>query len=230
MTNSIQEHLNQITRKESVYYLDISNRDLTGEASLSEFTNLNGFNASNNQFENLDFLNTLPQKEKLTSLNLFGNQIKEVDLAWLLSTFPNLKRINFSKNPVRAKNLNNLTSEQFGKIVTGLKNKQIQLNCWNGTILIDLLERAQQLISQGSTNSQTNSHLVYLKSLTQSEVPQKKAKVEASNKQKNDTKTTSINYLLVGSLVLIGMALLTIGYWLGKKKQSKNNNIYFDEN
>src|SRR4051812_29387798 len=98
MTNSVQEHINQITRKRSIYYLDISNRDLAGNADLSEFATLQNFNAANNQFEKLDFLNSLPNKEKLASLNLFGNQIKEIDFAKLFTDFPNLKRINISKN------------------------------------------------------------------------------------------------------------------------------------
>ncbi|RHZ36081.1 hypothetical protein [endosymbiont GvMRE of Glomus versiforme] len=36
--NDAQQHLNQITKKGRIYYLDISNRDLAGNADLSEFT------------------------------------------------------------------------------------------------------------------------------------------------------------------------------------------------
>ena len=81
MTNSFQEHIQQITKKNRIKYLDISNRDLAGEANLSEFAALVSLNSYNNKFENLDFLNTLPNKEQLKKINFFGNQIKEIDLA-----------------------------------------------------------------------------------------------------------------------------------------------------
>lgn len=45
MTNDIQPHLNQITKKDKVKYLDISNRDLAGNADLSEFTSLVSLNS-----------------------------------------------------------------------------------------------------------------------------------------------------------------------------------------
>jgi len=35
MTNDLQEHINQITKKGKIKYLDISNRDLSGDADLS---------------------------------------------------------------------------------------------------------------------------------------------------------------------------------------------------
>jgi len=81
MTNDFQQHLNQITKKAKIKYLDISNQDLVGEADLNEFTVLTSLNSYNNRFENLDFLNSLPNKETLKKLNFFGNQLKEVDLA-----------------------------------------------------------------------------------------------------------------------------------------------------
>ncbi len=79
MNNNVQEHINQITKKAKIKYLDISNRDLTGNADLSEFTALTSLNSYNNKFENLDFLNSLPNKPNLKKLNFFGNQIKEID-------------------------------------------------------------------------------------------------------------------------------------------------------
>ena len=54
MTNHAQEHINQITKKDKIKYLDISNRDLSGNADLSEFTALISLNSYNNQFESLD--------------------------------------------------------------------------------------------------------------------------------------------------------------------------------
>src|SRR5438477_10350200 len=108
MSNNAQENINQLTNKAKIKYLDISNRDLAGNADLKEFTALTSLNSYNNKFESLDFLNSLPNKDKLQKINFFGNQIKEIDLAHLLSTFPNLEYLNCKNNP--------LTSEQFGKL------------------------------------------------------------------------------------------------------------------
>jgi len=60
MSNNAQENINQLTNKAKIHYLDISNRDLSGSADLKEFTALTSLNSYNNKFENLDFLNTLP--------------------------------------------------------------------------------------------------------------------------------------------------------------------------
>jgi len=81
MPNNAQEHINQLTNKTKIKYLDVSNRDLSGNTDLKEFTALTSLNSYNNKFENLDFLNTLTNKEQLKKLNFFGNQIKELDLA-----------------------------------------------------------------------------------------------------------------------------------------------------
>jgi hypothetical protein len=53
MSNNAQEHINQITNKGKIRYLDISNRDLNGEADLKEFAALTSLNSYNNKFENL---------------------------------------------------------------------------------------------------------------------------------------------------------------------------------
>src|SRR5947209_19298014 len=102
MSNNAQEHIKQLTNKTKIRYLD-----LAGEADLKEFTTLISLN-SNNKFENLDFLNSLPQKDQLKKLNFFGNQIKELDLSHLFNTFPNLEYLNCENNPLSAKNLDNL--------------------------------------------------------------------------------------------------------------------------
>jgi Leucine-rich repeat (LRR) protein len=81
MTNDFQTHLNQITKKDKIKFLDISNRDLNGEADFSEFTALISLNSYNNKFESLEFLASLPNKDKLKKLNFFGNQLKEIDFA-----------------------------------------------------------------------------------------------------------------------------------------------------
>ena len=56
MNNNAQEHINQLTNQAKIKYLDISNRDLSGDADLSEFTALTSLNSYNNKFESLDFL------------------------------------------------------------------------------------------------------------------------------------------------------------------------------
>jgi len=201
MTNQAQEHISQLTNHKRIKYLDISNRDLIGEADLKEFTALISLNSYNNKFENLDFLNSLPNKDKLQRINFFGNQVKELDLAHLLSTFPNLEYLNCENNPLSAKNLDNLTSEQFGKLVQGIKDKKIRINSFKGTILIDLLEYAQKLLKSGNSSQQQNAQ--YLQSLVQ----QGSSSVKPDNKQ-NGNNTP----LLVGGLVVFGVSALVIGY------------------
>ena len=70
----------------------------------------------------------MSQKDKLEKINFYGNQLKEVDFASLLTNFPNLQYINLENNPVKTKNLNNLTSQQFSKLVQGIKDKKIKVN------------------------------------------------------------------------------------------------------
>ena len=198
MTNNAQEHINQLTNRGRIRYLDISNRDLTGNADLKEFTALTSLNSYNNKFENLDFLNTLPNKEQLKKLNFFGNQIKEIDLAHLLSTFPNLEYLNCENNPLSAKNLDKLSSEQFGKLVQGIKDKKIKINSFKGTILMDLLEYAQHLIKKGENTE--NAHK--LRAILQS------GPVKNEQHSNNNSK---IPFLIGGAILAVGLALI-IGY------------------
>src|SRR5579863_2451107 len=163
---------------------------LSGEITdLKEFSNLRGINASNNQFTNLNFLDTLPEKEKLKSLNLFGNQLKEIDFAELFSKFPNLEKINLENNPLSAKNLNKLSSKQFEKLVNGIKEKKIRVNSFKGTILMDLLDYARGLSASG--NNQNAHQLQALIQGNSVKVPEKKP----------DNNTP----LLVGGLVIFGV-------------------------
>src|SRR4051812_5595892 len=96
-----------------------------------------------NKFTSLDALFTLPNKDKLEKINFFGNQIKEIDLAQILSEFPNLKYLNLDYNPLSAKNLSNLSSQQLEKLITDMKDKKIRINSSKGTILADLLDYTQ---------------------------------------------------------------------------------------
>src|SRR6185312_3593563 len=200
MTNNAQEHINQLTNKGKIKYLDISNRDLSGDADLNEFVALTSLNSYNNKFENLDFLDTLPNKEQLKKLNFFGNQIKEIDLAHLLANFPNLEYLNCENNPLSAKNLDNLTGEQFGKLVKGIKDKKIKINSFKGTILMDLLEYAQKLVAKGDNNQTQNAQ--YLQALISNNSPAK-----SDNKQPHNNTP-----LLISGLVVFGVAAVAIGY------------------
>ena len=205
MTQDFQQHINNKTNKDKIRYLDISNNDLTGEANLKDFTNLKSLNAYNNKLESMEFLNSLPNKEKLESINFFGNQIKEIDLAWLLKEFPNLKKIDCGNNPVKAKNLRNLTSEQFGKLVQRIKDKSIQVNSYKGTVLMDLLEYTQHLIKNGNNTQQQQAYK--LQAILQN----------SSVKSENQPNKPSYTPLIIGGVLVVGSALV-IGYLWGKKR------------
>lgn len=205
MTQDFQQHINNKTNKEKIRYLDISNNDLVGEANLKDFTNLQSLNAYNNQLGSMEFLNSLPNKEKLRSINFFGNQVKEIDLAWLLKEFPNLKKINCGNNPIKAKNLNNLTKEQFGRIVEGLKDKSIQVNSYKGTVLMDLLEYTQHLIENGDGSQRQQAY--QLQSILEN----------GSMKSENRPSKSGYGLFIFGGVVVV-MAVM-VGYLIGKKKQ-----------
>ena len=205
MTNLAQEDINKLTNKERIRYLDLSNRELAGEMNLGEFKNLKSINASNNKFTNLDFLNSLENKEKVEKINCWGNQIKEIDLAEILKNFPNLKWLNLENNPLSAKNLENLTSENFGKLVQGIKNKQIRINSWKGTILMDLLEYAQKLIKNGDSSQQQQAY--QLQAILQ------------NNSIKNEQQSTNSKLpWVIGGAAVVSLALI-VGYLLGKKNK-----------
>jgi len=119
-----------------------------------------------------------------------------------------LEYLNCENNPLSAKNLENLTGEQFGKLVHGIKDKKIKINSFKGTILMDLLEYAQKLVAKGDNNQTQNTQ--YLQALISSNSPTK-----LDNKQpRNNTP------LLVGGLVIFGISVLAIGYWLGRKRKN----------
>ena len=64
-----------------------------------------------------------------------------------------MKYLNLDRNPLSAKNLENLTSEQLEKLAEGMKSKQIRISVGQGTILADLLEYTQKLIKKGDGSS-----------------------------------------------------------------------------
>ena len=113
MTKNTQEYINNLLNKHKTFYLDLSSPcqvsqcshcskktwkentpNLNGEIEdLKEFKNLRGLNASNNKFTTLNGLFTLPKKEKVEKINLFGNKISEVDLARLFTEFPKSRTV-----------------------------------------------------------------------------------------------------------------------------------------
>lgn len=225
MTRNTQEYINSLINKPRIYYLDLNNhnnkqehncsicqqknnyfcnncnndRQLAGEiTNLSDFADLKGVSVSNNELTNLNFLNTLPNKDKLKGVNFFGNQIKEVDFAELFTNFPNLEKINLQNNPTKAKNLNSLTNEQLVKLINGIKEQKIRIDSFKGTILTDLLTYVNELVKNGNTHHTHTSH--YLQNLTSSAV-------------KNDKPPTKNNSsLLIGGLIIFGISILGIGY------------------
>ena len=69
MPNNAQEDINKLTNKERIRYLDLSNRELAGQMNLKDFKNLKSINASNNKFADLNFLNSLENKDKIEKIN-----------------------------------------------------------------------------------------------------------------------------------------------------------------
>jgi len=226
MTKNTQEYINGLINKPKMFYLDLSNStktstcshchkkkweentpNLTGEIEdLKEFSNLRGLNASNNKFTSLDGLLTIPNKNKVEKINLFGNNIGEVDLAKIFTEFPKLKYLNLDRNPLSAKNLTNLTSEQLEKLADGLKSKQIRISLGQGTVLADLLEYTQHLIKKGDSSS---AHKL-------------KAVIQGSSPVKNETKPDKSGYtpLIIGGISVVSLALI-IGYLVGKRRKEK---------
>ncbi|CAG8745164.1 14629_t:CDS:2 [Gigaspora margarita] len=178
--------------------LSPTTRDGKKGGNLSQNNDLESINAAKNKLKNLDWLADLPQKDKLKSLNLFGNEIEEVDFAELLTNFPKLEKINLGGNPLKAKNLDNLSAEQFAKLVNDIKNQKIRINSFKGTVLMDLLEYAQELISQGNQQQQNAQ---YLQTLIQGGSP---AKTDDGKKPGNNTP------LLIGGLVVFGLVAVAV--------------------
>ena len=105
--------------------------------------------------------------------------------------------MNLENNPLSAKNLNKLTGEQFGKLVEGIKNKQIRINSYKGTVLMDLLEYTQQLIKNGDNSQRQQAY--QLQAILQSG--------SVKNEQPNNSKLP----LIIGGVAVVGLAVM-VGY------------------
>ena len=101
MINNAQEYINRFNNKERLTYLDLSEQELEGDANLENFAKLTNINAYKNNFASLNFLLTLPNKEKLKKLNFWGNKITNPgDVLVLFDEFLNLESINLGGNPL----------------------------------------------------------------------------------------------------------------------------------
>jgi len=117
-----------------------------------------------------------------------------------------LEYLNCENNPLSAKNLENLSSEQFGKLVQGIKDKKIKINSFKGTILMDLLEYAQKLIKNGDSSQHQQAH--------QLQVILQNNSLE-SNQGENNSKHTA---LIIGGAIAVVIGSVLVGYLIGKRK------------
>src|ERR1043166_5754365 len=101
MTNEAQKYIDRMKNKQKLTYLDLSNQELEGNINLANFSSLTSINAYKNKFNSLDFLLSLPSKEKLKKLNFWGNEITNPSNALVLfNEFPNLESVNLGGNPL----------------------------------------------------------------------------------------------------------------------------------
>jgi hypothetical protein len=229
MSKNTQEYINGLLNKHKVFYLDLSTPCLVSECShcskkswnetvpnltgeienLSEFQNLTGINASNNKFTSLNGIFTLPNKKSLRSLNFFGNKIKEVDLVHLFTEFPNLQKLNLDYNPVSIKNLENLTSEQFSRLVNGIKSKNLKFSPRQGTVYADLLDYTQKLVKSGNSSQQQQAQ-------------QLQTIIQENSPVKNEQGPNKTNYtpFIIGGVLVVGLAIM-VSYLVGRKKKEK---------
>ena len=69
MPNEAQNFIDRMKNKAKLTYLELSNQELAGDLNLENFASLTSINAYKNNFTSLNFLLTLPNKEKLKRLN-----------------------------------------------------------------------------------------------------------------------------------------------------------------
>ncbi|KLL01676.1 MAG: hypothetical protein MRERC_11c030 [Mycoplasmataceae bacterium RC_NB112A] len=147
MARNAQNFIDAIINKNKQFVLNLSKQELTGSMNLVEFTNLVSIKADGNEFNNCDWLFSLPEtsQKKLKWLNLWGNKIESVDFVRLLNNFPNLESINLENNPLSGNNLEQLNAQQFSQLVQLIEDKKMKINSWKGTFLLDLLRYTKEL-------------------------------------------------------------------------------------
>jgi hypothetical protein len=152
----------------------------------------------------LDGLNSLTAKDKIQKLNFYGNKIKQVDFAVLLTNFPNLQYLNIENNPVSAVNLQKLSKEQLKNLVGKIKDKKFRINSYRGTVLQDLLFHLQ---SSGDT-----AHARTIQTL-----------IETNSTKKPPARNSGRGWMIGGGIALLALIPLTAGYWWEKSKQKTIN-------
>jgi Leucine-rich repeat (LRR) protein len=148
----------------------------------------------------------LSNKDKVEKINFFGNKIQEVDLSQIFTEFSNLKYLNLDYNPLKVKNLSNLTSQQLEKLVEGMKNKKIRISASKGTVLADLLEYTQGLIKKGGGSSSSAHKL--------------QAIIQNSPVKNSEQGSNKMGYppWIISGVAVVSLALV-VGYFVGKKRK-----------
>lgn len=208
MSSNIQEYFNSLVGREKGL-LVFDGTPFTSEITdLSKFTNLMTLGVSNSLITNtnLDFLNTLPNKEKLKKINFSGNRIKEVDFADLFTKFPNLEEIDLRNNPISTKNFDKLGGK-FLRLIEGIEEQRIKIDPLNSsrrTISKDLLDYSQKLIAR-------NENTQYAYRL-------QKFILENQEKQPNNGGSDKTPLLISGLIVFV-LLTLVIFCWLRQKRK-----------
>jgi hypothetical protein len=156
---SIQEYIDRTDNKQ-ISCLGTISQKLTGEiVDLSELVNLEKLEVVNSLItnNNLKFLDSSLNKEKLKEINFSSNRIQEIDFAQLFTNFTNLRKVNLRNNPVSAKNLDNLATQQFSRLVQGIKKQDIKIDLLlypsKRTIAKELMDYSEKLIVEGNTDA-----------------------------------------------------------------------------
>ncbi|CAI2162410.1 10694_t:CDS:1 [Funneliformis geosporum] len=162
MTSEAQNYIDRMKNKEKLTYLDLSNQELEGNLNLANFSSLVSINAFKNKFNDLDFLLSLPNKEKLKKINFWGNKITNPGNALVLfDKFPNLESINLGGNPLAWNNLKNLDDRQVLLLIKLIEEEKVKINA--NSPEITLLKYIKQLKEEN----------MLLKQQVQIEVPPK---------------------------------------------------------
>src|SRR5205814_7559037 len=90
-----QEFINKNYPDKTIKDLEISNKNLEGNLDLSDFTELEELNCSDNQLTNLKFA----KEEKITKLDLRDNFFAQKDLSFL-SNFTNLESLKLGRKRI----------------------------------------------------------------------------------------------------------------------------------
>lgn len=153
MVNNAQEYIDRFNNKERLTQLTLNEQDLEGDVNLESFAKLVSINAYKNKFTSLNFLLTLPNKEKLKKLNFWGNKITNPgDALNLFNEFPNLESINLGGNPLDWNNLNNLDDQQVLSLIKSVEEGKIKIN--SNTSEITFLKCIKQLKEENAALKQ----------------------------------------------------------------------------